>query len=139
MPLRVVVDCNVYVSLLIGGSMVDLRDHLLSDAAELILSRKLITEIEEQTTKTKFAKYFTPDQAVALVQLLLEVGELHGDQAASPAISRDPDDDYLLALAKRAKADVLLTGDKDLLVLAKHGRTRILNPAAFRREHLTGK
>ena len=139
MPLRVVVDCNVYVSLLIGGSLVDLRDHLLSDAVELILSRRLITEIEEQTTKTKFAKYFTPDQAVALVQLLLEVGELHGDQAASPAISRDPDDDYLLALAKRAKADVLLTGDKDLLVLAKHGRTRILNPAAFRREHLKGK
>lgn len=139
MPLRVVVDCNVYMSLLIGGSMVDLRDHLLSDAVELILSRKLIAEIEEQTTKTKFAKYFKPDQAVALVRLLLEIGELHGDQAASPAISRDPDDDYLLALAMEAKADVLLTGDKDLLILAKHGRTKILSPTAFRRAYFKGK
>lgn len=139
MPLRVVVDCNVYVSLLIGGSMVDLRDHLLSDTVELILSRKLITEIEEQTTKTKFAKYFTPDQAAALVQLLLEIGELREDQTLGAAISRDPDDDYLLALAKKVKADVLLTGDKDLLILAKHGRTRILSPVAFRREHLKGK
>lgn len=139
MPLRVVVDCNVYVSLLIGGSMVDLRDHLLSDAVELILSQRLITEIDEQTTKTKFAKYFTTDQAAALVQLLSVIGEFHTDQDHSPAISRDPDDDYLLALAKKAKADVLLTGDKDLLVLVKHGRTSILSPAAFRREHLKGK
>ena len=36
-----------------------------------------------------------------------------------PAISRDPDDDYLLALAKVGKADILITGDKDLLVLEK--------------------
>jgi predicted nucleic acid-binding protein len=55
------------------------------------------------------------------------------------AISRDPDDDYLLALAKAAKAQVLLTGDKDLLVLEKHGRTSIMNVNAFVKQYLGGK
>jgi putative PIN family toxin of toxin-antitoxin system len=51
-------------------------------------------------------------------------------------ICRDPKDDYLLALAKAAKADLLITGDDDLLVLKKHGKTRILKPAAFKKEFL---
>ena len=32
-------------------------------------------------------------------------------------VCRDPKDNYLLALAKDAKADFLITGDQDLLVL----------------------
>ena len=56
-----------------------------------------------------------------------------------PAISRDPDDDYLLALAKVGKADILITGDKDLLVLEKYGRTRVLNARAFAEEFLRKK
>jgi hypothetical protein len=51
-------------------------------------------------------------------------------------ITRDEKDDYLLALAKKGKADILITGDDDLLVLKKHGKTRILKPAAFRKEFL---
>jgi hypothetical protein len=40
--------------------------------------------------------------------------------------SPDPDDDFLLALAKVSDADVLVTGDKShLLVLRRSGRTRI--------------
>ena len=45
--LRIVVDCNVYLSLLIGGSMVRLREHLLSEAVDLVLSEKHLAEIEE--------------------------------------------------------------------------------------------
>lgn len=41
-------------------------------------------------------------------------------------ISRDAKDNFLLALAKDGKATHLLTGDKDLLVLKKFGRTKIM-------------
>jgi predicted nucleic acid-binding protein len=47
------------------------------------------------------------------------------------AISRDADDDYLLALSKRVRANYLVTGDKDLLVLKQHGRTQIVTFATF--------
>lgn len=48
------------------------------------------------------------------------------------SICRDPKDDYLLALSKVAKADLLITADEDLLVLGKYGRTRIVTPETFR-------
>ena len=39
----------------------------------------------------------------------------------------DPTDDYLLRIAKKGRADVLVTGDKDLLVLERYGSARILS------------
>ena len=47
------------------------------------------------------------------------------------AVCRDPSDDYLLALAKAAGADLLVTRDEDLLVLKKHGKTEIVHVAEF--------
>jgi putative PIN family toxin of toxin-antitoxin system len=42
-------------------------------------------------------------------------------------LCRDPKDNFLLALAKDGKATHLITGDKDLLVLNKIGKTKILS------------
>jgi putative PIN family toxin of toxin-antitoxin system len=46
-------------------------------------------------------------------------------------VCRDPDDDKFLECAERADADLLISGDKDLLALRRHGRTRIVTPAAY--------
>ena len=116
--------------------MVRLRDHLLSDAVDLVLSEKLFAEIEEQITETKFAKYFSPEQAESLIDLLRIVGTEYRDPQHRAAICRDPDDDYLLALSKVSKADVLLTGDLDLLSLSEFGHTRIISPKEFLRSYL---
>jgi putative PIN family toxin of toxin-antitoxin system len=44
---------------------------------------------------------------------------------------RDPNDDMFLECAMRAKADLLIAGDKDLLVLGSYRGTRILTPAEY--------
>jgi predicted nucleic acid-binding protein len=44
---------------------------------------------------------------------------------------RDPDDDMFLECAVRANADLLIAGDKDLLVLGSYKGTRILTPAEY--------
>jgi len=119
--------------------MAKLTDHLFSDQVDLVLSDKLFAEIEEQIRKTKFEKYFTGMQADSLVQLLRAAGSVLPDQPDPPRICRDPDVDYLLALARSGKANVLLTGDKGLLVLEKHSRTRIMNASAFVKEFLNEK
>ncbi len=65
-----------------------------------------------------------------------------GAQVVVPAstlrLCRDPEDDMLLECCQAAKADVLMTGDKDLLALAHAARTvaglnrlRILTPRAY--------
>jgi uncharacterized protein len=46
-----------------------------------------------------------------------------------PRVSRDPDDDHVLACALTAKADLIVSGDKDLLDLHEHQGIPILPPA----------
>mgnify|MGYP000450766491 FL=1 len=46
------------------------------------------------------------------------------------AISRDSDDDYILALAQRETADYVISGDKDLLVL-QIPEISIITPAEY--------
>lgn len=50
-----------------------------------------------------------------------------------PAVSRDPKDDKVLATAKAASADYLVSEDEDLLVLGTHEGTQIVNAATFLR------
>jgi predicted nucleic acid-binding protein len=45
-------------------------------------------------------------------------------------LSRDSDDDYILALAQHERADYVISGDKDLLVLHV-AEFPILTPAEF--------
>jgi uncharacterized protein len=58
----------------------------------------------------------------------LEVVELV-EPAQVQAISRDPDDDHVLACALAAKADLIVSGDKDLLDLLEHQGVPIHAPA----------
>jgi predicted nucleic acid-binding protein len=49
---------------------------------------------------------------------------------ASP-VSRDPDDDNILATAVAGSCDCIITGDKDLLVLKQFEGIKILSPREF--------
>jgi uncharacterized protein len=44
---------------------------------------------------------------------------------------RDPNDDMFLECAARANADLLIAGDKDLLVLGSYHGTRIVTPGEY--------
>jgi len=48
-------------------------------------------------------------------------------------LCRDPGDDKFLECAERARASLIVTGDKDLLSLSTYRRTRIVTPAAYLR------
>ena len=46
-------------------------------------------------------------------------------------ICRDPKDDFILECAESGGADLIVTGDKDLLSLAVHGRIQIVTPRQY--------
>jgi len=53
------------------------------------------------------------------------------DEGNPPRICRDPTDDKFLSCARRAKAECLVTGDKDLKVLEGKFPFQILSPREF--------
>jgi putative PIN family toxin of toxin-antitoxin system len=136
-PLRVVVDCNVIISILIGGSMKPLRAYLFSNDVELVVSEELLAEIVDVGERSRLRRYFDTEKLHALIALLREVGDLVEGPNKPPKRSRDPDDDYLLGVSEAGKADILLTGDEDLLILVKHKRTRIMNVGTFLKEFVS--
>jgi predicted nucleic acid-binding protein len=46
-------------------------------------------------------------------------------------VARDPEDDKLLACAVEGRADYLVSGDKDLLVLQEYAGVQVISPAQF--------
>lgn len=129
--LKVVVDPNLLVSMLIGKRVSEVLSIFNDKRFSVVVHAELIGEFEYVARRTKFRKYFPEHVVDAFVLKLNEECAMIQTGLKVDKISRDPDDDYLLALCKAAKAHVLLTGDDDMLVLEKHGRTRIMNARAF--------
>ena len=67
----------------------------------------------------------------AIEELLREHTIIPKPDKPLPVPVRDPDDRWVLASAVAGRADVLLTGDKDLLQAAHPGPLRILDPRGF--------
>jgi putative PIN family toxin of toxin-antitoxin system len=53
--------------------------------------------------------------------------KIHG----TVSVCRDPDDNKILECAERAHADLIVTGDQDLLVIGSYKHTKIVTPSAY--------
>jgi putative PIN family toxin of toxin-antitoxin system len=130
--LKVVIDCNVWVSALLGsGTPRKITDLFESAAFDVVYSAELLDELVDVLNRPKFKQRITERQIEQLMdsfQYKAVFIELENNIAA---VSRDPDDDPYLACAKKGDCDFLITGDEDLLVLAVYGRTKIVTPAYF--------
>jgi putative PIN family toxin of toxin-antitoxin system len=140
MPARkrvtLVVDVNVLVSMLINQDTAGIKGLFDQRVFRVVVSPGHLAELEDVLLRPQFRRYFTKAEAERALQRIRNRSHSVKTEFQVRPISRDPKDDYLLALAKVSKADVLITGDDDLLVLKKYGKTRILKPAAFRKEFL---
>ena len=123
---RVIIDTNLWISFLINKDYSKL-DKILSDKlATLLYSQELIDEFIEVAQRPKFRRYFSADDLQALL-LAMSDRAIFIDVSSTVTVCRDEKDNFLLALAKDGKASHLITGDKDLLVLKRFGKTKILS------------
>lgn len=129
---RAVLDTNVLVSGLITphGASARLLVELRGGAFELVVSPMLLVELGEVLAREKIRRYVTEMEAQVFVELVRRDGVLHDDpEPSSVPLGADPDDEYLIALARAARVDALVSGDRHLLEL--RGRLPILTPAEF--------
>lgn len=131
--MRAVLDPNVLVSAVLSsrGSPAVLLRAWLDGGYELVVSPALLGELERVLGYRKIAERVSPVEARELLDVLRLQGDFVDDPTedlAQQVHSPDPDDDYLIALA-RAAAAVIVSGDSDLLGLA--GQIPVYNPAAF--------
>ena len=130
--LRVIVDTNCWISFLIGRRLSKLVDLLSNERIQLIICDELLAEIQEVTTRPKFAKYFPTKDIESLIEFLQIIGEPF-EPTQTVKLCRDEADDYLLALAIEAHAHYLVTSDQDLLVLQEVETCRIVYATTFER------
>ncbi|MGH2926622.1 MAG: putative toxin-antitoxin system toxin component, PIN family [Solirubrobacteraceae bacterium] len=83
---------------------------------ELIVSPSVLDELADVLARPKFRRFITTAIAVAFIEGLA-AAVIVADPPDPPSISPDPDDDYLIALARAARADYLVSGDRHLLDL----------------------
>ena len=129
---RAVLDTNVLVSALISpsGPSAALVLELRAGAFELVASPTLLAELGEVLGREKFRRYLTEAEAVAYVDLVRHEATILDDPPPSARpLSTDPDDEYLVDLARTAAADVLVSGDAHLLHL--RDRLPVMTPAEF--------
>jgi putative PIN family toxin of toxin-antitoxin system len=112
---KAVIDTNIFVSVLYGKpATASLLDYLLEQRFIIVSSTRQIEELLNVLARPKLAVHLNSDDVMRLIHVLKEAAELV-EPAFGLKLCRDPDDDYLLDIAATARADFLVTGDKDLL------------------------
>ncbi|MBK6289662.1 MAG: putative toxin-antitoxin system toxin component, PIN family [Gammaproteobacteria bacterium] len=130
-PTRLVLDTNVVVAgLLWNGPPRRLLDLGMGDAVELVSSTVLLDELARTLAYPKFAARIerfgaTIDALLAHYTALIA----RVTPATVARVSRDPDDDHVIACALAAQADAIVSGDRDLLVLERYHDIPIVTPA----------
>ena len=128
---RVVADTNVLVSRLILPESLPaqvLRQVELSSL--LLFSEVTMCELADVLSRQKFDHYVTLDDRRGLVERLAKIAEF------IPIVQlvgecRDPKDDKFLEVALNGRADVIITGDNDLLALHPWRGVAIVSPADY--------
>jgi len=108
-----------------------LIEQIRAGALTLISSPALLAELAEVLNRPKFQVILArsetdPEQTLGELRRLAEI--IDPLPLLAP-VSRDPSDDAVLALAAASRADLIITGDADLLTLGSHAGIPIIDPA----------
>jgi len=128
---RVVCDNNVVVSAMLLPSSVAAKVYArLCVEAEILTSRATLAELIHVVHRSKFERYLSLAQRTEFVELY-ELASIQVQVTRTVTDCRDPKDNKFLELALSGKADLILTGDDDLLTLHPWRGISILSPSDY--------
>jgi uncharacterized protein len=124
---KVILDTNVLLAALVTQGLCHELFRRLVRARAMVTSEPLLEELEGVITRKM---HLTPAVNRFLTELRRAVERVCPGTLPAP-VCRDPDDDVVLATAVAAHADVIVTGDADLLILKEYEGIFILSPRQF--------
>lgn len=128
---RIVIDTSVLVSrLLLPRSVPAQAVRLARKRGLLLVSEATMYELAEVLARNKFDRYITVENRRKFLR------QLRSRTESVPIIQlvrecRDPEDDKILEVALNGRADVIITGDEDLLALHPWREIAIVTPAEY--------
>lgn len=127
--MKIVLDTNIYVSaFLSGGKPQAIIERGRAKIDDLFGAAEIFEELFTVLMRKKFAlPYEVVYRYVKGLEKIIRSVKL----SDAPKICRDADDDKILACAAISKANFIITGDDDLLVLKKYRTAQICTAAEY--------
>jgi len=131
MPERIVADTNAFISrLLLPRSVPGEAIRKATATGQLLVSEATLAELADVLSRPKFAPYVSIQDRQQFIRLLGRVAEMVPITHLIREC-RDPKDDKFLELAVNGRAQLIITGDKDLLALNPFRGIPITTPAQY--------
>ena len=132
--MRAVLDNNLFVSYLLThrppiAEIIDI--HLARGDFVLLNSPILLGELERILHYPRLHQYYDDDIRLRFIALIAALSEIVDLPDEIPQICRDPQDDWVIACAVVGSADIIVTGDRELLDLGQVGKIPILTARDF--------
>ncbi len=123
--IRIILDTNLWIHFLISKNLDKLDSLIENNKIRLLFSNELVEEFISVSKRPMFKKYFSEKDVASLLETMSSIGKLI-EVKSNIQDCRDFKDNFLLNLAIDGKADYLVTGDNDLLVLKKIKKVQII-------------
>ena len=126
--MRVVLDANVVIAAVASRGLCEAVVELCLERHQTVTCAGLLSEV----SKKLIVKLRVP-RAIAeeYVAFFRGNAEVLVPAAVKSGVCRDPADERVLGLVEPGRIDVIVTGDKDLLVVKRFGTATIVTPRQF--------
>jgi len=126
---QVVLDTNIYISaILFGGKPQQIIELARENKIKLLISEHILWEIREVLRN----KFNVPDARLNLIEHdILSLAKLVKVKSSIRKIKTHAADNAILACAVDGGGDVIISGDKHLLLLEEYEGIKIVLPSKF--------
>jgi putative PIN family toxin of toxin-antitoxin system len=126
---RLVLDSNVLISAALSpaGAPAQLFDYLREQRSILLFSEPTVSDIRSSLLRSRFDRYVSQANRIRFLAEIVAVSEVVGS-TGSVMGCRDRDDDKILETALNGHAQMIVSGDQDLLVLNPWHGIPVLEP-----------
>ena len=130
--LKLVLDTNIYMAAALNPDSLlykIVKDSAARQLAKYASSEAILLELQHKL-ETKFL--FERRQVVTWINELRATLEIVHPTQRLEVVTRDPDDNKVLECALEAGADLIISADRDLLILKTYRDIKIMHPSSFK-------